>query len=125
MANKTTKSPTYAVLPHRQGDALQDVFFLHIQKTYCEGNLIEEDLVWQYQSPCFPAGLRDNIIALLAKAGMTVRYFDAEESKWMDISTTGGLEPAKGNRDGTWAQPSLEQFKEEYLGVRFKAAAVG
>jgi len=118
---KTTKSPTYAVMPHRKG--MQDVYFLHIEKKHQEIGKPVETLKQAYQRPCFPVELRDEIISVLAKAGITVRYFDEEESKWMDISETGGLEPAPGQRDGSWASPSIEDFKSDYLRVRFGAAA--
>jgi len=115
---KTTKSPTYAVLPHRQEQ--QDVYFFYVKKMH--GQLqIDEELIATYQRPSFPVGERDVVIELLTKAGITVRYFDKEESKWMDQSALGGLEPAPGNRDGSWTPPILESFKQDYLEVRFGA----
>jgi len=120
MANKTTKSPTYAVLPHRTEQ--QDVYFFFVKKIH--GQLqIDQELKATYQRPCFPVGERDVVIELLVKAGITVRYFDAEESKWMDQSASGGLEPAPGNRDGSWTPPNLESFQQDYLRVRFGASA--
>lgn len=120
MAKTQTKSPTFAILPTRAG-GLQDVFFLYVIKVRGDGPL-EETLKWAYNRPAFPLEQRDNLIKLLTTAGMTVRYFDLEEKKWMDSSTSGGLEPAPGNRDGSWNQPDLEVFKKDYLGVRFGAS---
>jgi len=119
MAPKRTKSPTFAVLPHREGKP-QDVFFYHIEKIH--GQLqIDEKLREKYMAH-IDAG-KDVIVALLVKAGITVRYYDPEEKKWMDHSESGGLEPVPGDRDGGWVQPSLESFKSEYLAIRFGATA--
>ena len=118
---KTTKSPTFAVLPFRQGK-VQDVFFYHVLRSH--GQLqIDEALKEKYLSTNFGVGERDRVIDLLVAAGITVRYYDPEEKKWMDQSLSGGLEPAPGDRDGTWGQPDLSTFKKDYLGVRFGASA--
>ena len=121
MVAKQTKSPTFAVLPFRQGQ-IQDVFFYHIVRIH--GQLqIDEALQEKYLATGFGVGERDQIIELLKAAGITVRYYDPEEKKWMDQSISGGLEPAPGQRDGSWVQPDLPTFKKEYLGVRFGASA--
>lgn len=68
-----------------------------------------------YQSP-WPPAQRDAMIELLVKAGLTVRFFDAEEQQWMDNSTAFGYVRAPGNRDGTWGPPlTLDEFEENYL----------
>ena len=58
---------------------------------------------------------KDQIINLLVKSGATVRYFDREESQWMDVSDQLGMLRAPGPRDGQWAVPTLEDFEESYL----------
>ena len=121
MGQKQTKSPTFAVLPYR-ASGLQDVHILYFIKIY--GQLqIDEVMQWKYQKPSIPVEYRDALIEVLTTAGLTVRYYDPEERKWMHASASGGLEPAPGSRDGTWAQPDLEEFKKDYLGMRFAASA--
>jgi hypothetical protein len=123
MAAKQTKSPTFAVMPYRPGPGRwQDIFFYFVQRIYGELH-IDEVLVEKIESTACKVEDRDAIIRLLTKAGITVRYYDPEEKKWMDQSESGGLEPAPGDRDGGWVQPNLESFKEEYLGHRFGASA--
>jgi len=121
MVPKRTKSPTFAVLPFRQG-AQQDVFFYYIEKIYGQIT-VEEYLREKYTMTPFGVNRRDDIIALLSKAGITVRYYDQEEKKWMDQSETDGLVPAPGQRDGSWSQPSLDEFKLEYMRAHFGASA--
>lgn len=59
---------------------------------------------------------RDQVIDLLIKAGLTVRYFDSEESQWMDQSRSYGLVRAPGSRDGSWGPPlSVGDFERDYL----------
>ena len=56
------------------------------------------------------------IIDLLVRAGMVVRFYDPEEKVWMDQSKVKGVTRAPGNRDGQWGFPtSLELFEKEYL----------
>jgi len=102
---------------------MQDVYFIHIVKEP-EDLTTKTRLVSRYLRPSFPIEIKDDIIELLSKAGLIVRYYDPEEKKWMDKSEAGGLSPAPGNRDGSWAHPGLEEFKAEYLGVIFGASAV-
>ncbi len=122
MAKKQTKSPTFVVLPYRQ-DKHQDVFFYYIVKAKAQNGLTDEVLVETYHPTSFGIGgtVRDQIIALLSKAGIVVRYYDPEEKKWLDQSESEGLVPVPGQRDGGWVQPSLEEFKKDYLGVHFGA----
>jgi len=121
MAKKQTKSPTFAVLPYRQ-DRHQDIHFYYVVKERTDEGL-SEALVWKYHPTSFGIGgtVRDQIIALLSKAGMIVRYYDPEERKWLDQSDSEGLVPVPGQRDGGWVQPDLEEFKKDYLGVHFGA----
>ena len=102
-------------------EGLQDVFFYFIARKE-QGKLTEEMLQEKYMRPRFGVGDKDLIIELLAKAGITVRYYDPEEKRWMDQSESGGLEVAPGDRDGGWTQPNLEIFKREYLQARFGAS---
>lgn len=61
---------------------------------------------------------KDDLIQMLVKAGLTVRFYDPEEKQWMDLSTSYGLVRAPGARDGTWGPPTTaEEFNEEYLGT--------
>lgn len=122
MAKKQTKSPTFAILPYRQ-DRHQDVHLYYIVKERRPDGFMGEVLEWKYHQTSFGIGdtVRDQIIALLSKAGVTVRYYDPEEKKWMDQSESNGLVPAPGQRDGGWVQPNLEEFKRDYLGVHFGA----
>jgi len=120
MLPKRTKTPGFAVLPFRQGKH-QDVFFYHIEKTH--GYLrVDEQLREKYVMTPFGVSQRDHIIALLSAAGITVRYYDPEEKKWMDQSTKDGLVPAPGQRDGAWSQPTLDEFKLEYMKIHFGAS---
>jgi len=122
MAKKQTKSPTFAVLPYRQ-DKHQDIHFYYIVKERRTDGFMGEVLVWKYTQTTFGIGgtVRDEIIALLSKAGIIVRYYDPEEKKWLDQSDSEGLVPVPGQRDGGWNQPELEEFKKDYLGVHFGA----
>ena len=60
---------------------------------------------------------RDHLISLLRKADLTVRFYERDERAWMQHSLRDGLEPANGNRDGTWGVPDLETFESEYLRI--------
>lgn len=122
MAQKQTKSPTFAVLPYRP-DKHQDVFFYYTVRAEAENGFMDEVLVETYHTTSFGiAGtVRDEIIALLSKAGMIVRYYDPEEKKWLDQSASEGMVPVSGQRDGGWVQPDIATFKSEYLGVHFGA----
>jgi len=122
MAKKQTKSPTFAVLPHRPGRH-QDVHFYYKVKEVTSDGTTSEVLVWKYHPALFEIGstVTDQIIALLSKAGIIVRYYDPEERKWLDQSDSEGLVPVPGQRDGGWNQPDLEEFKKDYLGVHFGA----
>jgi len=122
MAKKQTKSPTFAVLPFRP-DRHQDIHFYYIVKERLPDSFMGEVLVWKYTQTTFGIGgtVRDEIIALLSKAGLIVRYYDPEEKKWLDQSDSEGLVPVPGQRDGGWNQPDLEEFKKDYLGVHFGA----
>jgi len=122
MAKKQTKSPTFAVLPFRPNKH-QDVFFYYTVRAKALNGFTDEALVEHYHPTSFGIGgtVRDEIIALLSKAGMIVRYYDPEEKKWLDQSVSEGLVPVPGQRDGGWVQPDIETFKSEYLGVHFGA----
>jgi len=58
---------------------------------------------------------RDWIIGLLKKAGVTVRFYDPLERKWMDDSIQYGLVSVRGSRDGQWGAPTLEEFEDDYV----------
>jgi hypothetical protein len=59
------------------------------------------------------------LIDLLSKAGLTVRFFDPEESQWMEQSETVGSVRVPGPRDGAWGPPrTVAEFEESYLNVR-------
>lgn len=123
MATKQTKSPVFAVLPFRRG-GLQDIFFYWVLKVHEEGELAGEVLQEKYMRPKFGVGDRDSIIELLSKAGITVRYYDPAEKRWMDQSESAGMNATVGDRDGGWVQPDIHTFKLDYLKVRFGASAV-
>lgn len=60
---------------------------------------------------------KDDLIALLAVGGVTVRYFDRGERQWMDFSEQYGLVRVPGDRDGHWDKPDLEAFERDYLPI--------
>lgn len=123
MATKLTKSKTFAVLTN--GTAL-DVFFIHrmtvVDYRPVGGDRVghdavtEKKLVWSTQRlPWTEPYHRNVIIQLLANAGLTVRFYDPEEKKWMETSLVTGVQPCEGNRDGSWGIPDLETFEKSYL----------
>jgi len=58
---------------------------------------------------------RDWIISLLKKTGVTVRFYDPLERKWMDESTQYGLVSVRGSRDGQWGAPTIDEFEDDYV----------
>lgn len=59
---------------------------------------------------------QDEVTRLLVNAGVTVRFYDPEEKRWMDNSLVYGLVPAPGGRDGTFSVPAtVEEFDRDYL----------
>lgn len=109
MATKVSKSRVFAVIV--QDGLYQDVNFFWKRTADGVSTLEHQREVLQG----WGGGNRDQLIALLTKAGLTVRFFDPEEKQWMDNSLVYGLVRAPGSRDGQWGPPDLEQFEEEYL----------
>jgi len=59
------------------------------------------------------------LIDLLSKVGLTVRFFDPEESQWMEQSEQSGSVRVQGARDGSWGPPqTVAEFEETYLNAR-------
>lgn len=110
MGRQLSKSRTFAIVPTK---AALGVWFLWRVTDAIAGKS------WLEVDP-FPTlwaeGKVDQIIQLLVRAGLTVRYYDSEEKQWMDQSTQFGLLRAPGNRDGTWGPPTTTgEFEEQYL----------
>lgn len=113
MPTRIAKSRTFAVVIDFRGQF--GVYFLWTRKDLDAGT---ESLEHQAQHIKWAdASQKDNIIELLKKAGLTVRFFEPDERQWMDTSLTYGLVAAPGSRDGQWAFPTLDQFKEDFLGT--------
>lgn len=120
----TRKSKTFAVLPNT---GALDVFFLWREQQTEDPSITldgsptwigqqRKDLKWQQTRTPWPTADRDKLIELLSKAGLTVRYFDPEEKKWMEQSLSAGLQPAPGTgREPSWTVPTLEEFERDYL----------
>jgi len=58
---------------------------------------------------------RDWLIEMVKKCGVTVRFYDSLERKWMDDSIQFGLVSVRGSRDGQWGAPTLEEFEDDYV----------
>lgn len=58
---------------------------------------------------------QDELVEILSMGGLRVRFYDKEEKLWMEKSQIGGIEVVRGNRDGSWGTPDLEEYKNEYL----------
>lgn len=122
MAEKLTKSRTFAVIPPTGS---LDVFFLWRTTTHgppTGGNSVnghdrrqEKKLEWNTTRLPWPTSDLDAVVNLLTKAGITTRHFDREEKRWMETSLSEGPQPVSGPRDGTWGIPNLESFEREYL----------
>jgi len=114
MAKQVQKSRVFAVVL-AIGDQL-GAYFLCAKTVTDEAGKKERFLdVEAYKSPWRPDH-KDAMIQLLKTAGLTVRFYDPEEQRWMDHSAVHGLVGAPGPRDGTWGPPStLEEFEENYL----------
>lgn len=114
MVKRVSKSKTFAVIL-TPGNAL-GVYFI-CKKTEEEDGASSTFLdIQSLQTHDWTARDRNQVIELLKFAGLTVRYYDAEESQWMDDSRSYGLTRAPGSREGTWGPPtSIEEFQEYYL----------
>lgn len=108
------KSKTYAIV--LVNGAQLGVYFL-CRKTEKEGEKSSTFLDLQgYKTPNWGPREKDSVIELLVKAGLTVRFFDPEESQWMDQSISYGLVRAPGTREGVWGPPlTVEDFERDYL----------
>ena len=60
---------------------------------------------------------RDGIINLLYKLGVVIRFYDSEEKQWMEQGPDGYY-VASGNRDGTWQEPTMDEFIHDYLRLK-------
>jgi len=120
MATRLQRSKTFAVLTENGG--IMDVFYLHRITATSDSRVKAESyepnkkLEWKHHRTPWPTSeYRDHLIETLTKAGLTVRYFDHEEKRWMDNSLETGLTPAPGPRDGQWGIPDLDTFERDYL----------
>jgi len=87
-------------LNHQQMDLKLDNFYSFGQMQYNSGDL---------------SLFKSQIISLLKMSGVTARFYDPNERKWMDDSTQFGLVSVRGSRDGQWGVPDLEEFEEDYI----------
>lgn len=115
MPKTIQKSRMFAVVLTFGGEV--GAYFLH-KRTEKDGEQTKTYLDIQGHKLAFPVNYKDEVIDLLVKAGLTVRFYDQEEKQWMDHSVAYGYVRAPGNRDGTWGVPTtLEDFEENYLRV--------
>lgn len=117
MAKQVSKSKTFAVVL-TFGTELGAYFLC--RKTEKETGADPKTFldVQAYKMPQWGPKDRDAVIELLVKAGLTVRFYDPEESQWMDQSQSYGLVRAPGSRDGTWGPPiTVEEFSKDYLEI--------
>lgn len=108
MSTLTSKSRTFAVVLITGGQI--EVHFLWRVKLAIETNLVHNRVLTSWS-----IADKDTLIYLLVNAGLAVRYFDQEERRWMEASSSEGLVPKEGPRDGQWGPPDLEQFTTDYL----------
>lgn len=113
MSVRVSKSRLFAVVLTRGGNL--EVHYLWRRTENVGTGQQEKHLIHRHVATPWKVGDKDHLIKLLTEAGTSVRYFDPDESKWMEASDQVGLMSVAGPRDGQWGPPNLEQFEQEYL----------
>lgn len=86
--------------------------FYFLQKVETEDDLPKLILRDHY----VPSGLeKDDLIELLKKVGLTVRFYDREEKCWKEVSEDRGVEAVPGPRDGTFGLPQNTQDFDQFF----------
>ncbi len=110
MGKRLSKSRTFAVVLTKGGNL--EVKFLWMVTDKDSGEETLEDN--NHLTPWIES-YRDTLIEMLVKGGLSVRFYDSEEKIWLEHSLLHGYNAAPGSRDGQYAPPTLDEFKEDYL----------
>lgn len=110
------RSKTYAVFTDVDSDA--KIYYMYAVVDPTTNQPVELKIDKKvYKRPFLPRE-RDDWIEHTVRLGSIARHYDSEEKRWMETDMQFGSFAVPGDRDGTWGQPSLEEFKKNYIGLR-------
>lgn len=112
MGRRLSRSRTFAIVIV-QGGVLHVKFLWTVTDVDSDTSELVENNVLTHWTEAD----KDKLIEVLVMGGHSVRFYDPEEKQWLEHSLLNGYNAAPGSRDGQYATPTIEEFKEDYLQV--------